>query len=133
MNFTAMQDRLRRELLRRIGRGTLSVSLLARQTGLCEAHVSNFLRSRRQLSLRAMDFVLHAQSIEAYHLAIDSNHSKPHTAQEVEPVPVISTRWRWTICTFPAGPIRSGSMCLEACCLARAPTLRCGKERGSDG
>jgi transcriptional regulator with XRE-family HTH domain len=65
MNCTQMHERLRLELLRRIQRGTLSVSLLARQTGLGQAHVSNFLRSRRQLSLNAMDRILAAQHLSA--------------------------------------------------------------------
>jgi hypothetical protein len=65
MNFTQTHERLRLELLRRIQRGSLSVSLLARQTGFAQAHLSNFLRSRRQLSLNAMDRILAAQ-----HLAI---------------------------------------------------------------
>ena len=63
MNFTQMHERLRLELLRRIQRGTLSVSLLARQTGFGQAHLSNFLHSRRQLSLEAMDRVLAAQHL----------------------------------------------------------------------
>ena len=63
MNFTQMHDRLRLELLRRIQRGTLSVSLLARQTGFGQAHLSNFLHSRRQLSLEAMDRILAAQHL----------------------------------------------------------------------
>jgi len=63
MNFTQMHERLRLELLRRIQRGTLSVSLLARQTGFGQAHLSNFLRCRRQLSLDAMDRILGAQQL----------------------------------------------------------------------
>jgi transcriptional regulator with XRE-family HTH domain len=63
MNFTQMHDRLRLELLRRMQRGTLSVSLLARQTGFGQAHLSNFLHSRRQLSLEAMDRILAAQHL----------------------------------------------------------------------
>src|ERR1700745_1894204 len=65
MNFTQMHERLRLELLRRIQRGTLSVSLLARQTGFGQSHLSNFLRSRRQLSLEALDRVLRAQHMTA--------------------------------------------------------------------
>jgi hypothetical protein len=65
MNFSQMHDRLRLELLRRIQRGTLSVSLLARQTGFGQAHLSNFLHSRRQLSLNAMDRILAAQHLKA--------------------------------------------------------------------
>lgn len=63
MNFSQMHERLRLELLRRIQRGTLSVSLLARQTGFGQAHLSNFLHSRRQLSLEAMDRILAAQRL----------------------------------------------------------------------
>ena len=65
MNFTQMHERLRLELLRRIQRGTVSVSLLARQTGLGQSHLSNFLHSRRQLSLEAIDRVLAAQHLAA--------------------------------------------------------------------
>ncbi len=65
MNFSQMHESLRLELLRRVQRGTLSVSLLARQTGFGQAHLSNFLRSRRQLSLDAMDRVLAAQRLKA--------------------------------------------------------------------
>jgi hypothetical protein len=63
MNFTQMHERLRLELLRRIQRGTVSVSLLGRQTGFGQAHLSNFLHSRRQLSLEAMDRILKAQHL----------------------------------------------------------------------
>ena len=63
MNFTQMQERLRVELLRRIERGTLSVSLLARQTGYGQPHLSNFLHRRRQLSLDAVDRILAAQHL----------------------------------------------------------------------
>ena len=65
MNFLQMHERLRLELLRRIQRGTLSVSLLARQTGFGQSHISNFLRSRRQLSLEALDRVLVSQQMTA--------------------------------------------------------------------
>ena len=65
MNFTQMHEHLRLELLRRIQRGTLSVSLLARQTGFGQSHLSNFLHSRRQLSLEAMDRILAAQHLTA--------------------------------------------------------------------
>lgn len=65
MNLTQMHERLRLELLRRIQRGTLSVSLLARQTGFGQAHLSNFLHRRRQLSLEAIDRILAAQHLTA--------------------------------------------------------------------
>lgn len=65
MNFIQTQDRLRQELARRIQRGILSASLLGRQTGISQVHLSNFIRGKRQLSLEALDRVLAAQ-----HLAI---------------------------------------------------------------
>ncbi|MGD0521755.1 MAG: hypothetical protein ABSA48_10915 [Terracidiphilus sp.] len=60
-----MHEHLRLELIRRIQRGTLSVSLLARQTGFGQSHLSNFLHHRRQLSLEAMDRILASQHLEA--------------------------------------------------------------------
>lgn len=65
MNMTQMHERLRMELVRRIQRGTLSVSLLSRQTGFNQSHLSNFLNCRRQLSLHAMDRILSAQHLGA--------------------------------------------------------------------
>lgn len=91
MNFTQMHERLRLELLRRIHRGTASVSLLARQTGFGQAHLSNFLRCRRQLSLEAMDRILTAQ-----HLAIADLLPAAHQAdfwpekESGSAVPVVS-------------------------------------------
>lgn len=65
MNFLQLHEQLRLELLRRIGRGVLTGSLLARQTGLKTAHISNFLHRKRRLSLDALDRVLTAQSLTA--------------------------------------------------------------------
>ncbi len=63
MNLSQIHERLRLELLRRIERGTVSVSLLARQTGFGQSHLSNFLHNRRQLSLDAIDKILCAQNL----------------------------------------------------------------------
>lgn len=73
MTFSQIHERLRLELLRRIQRGTLSVSLLARQTGFGQAHVSNFLRQRRQLSLQGLDRILAAQHLAAADLVLAAN------------------------------------------------------------
>lgn len=91
MNFSQMHEHLRMELLRRIQRGTLSVSLLARQTGFGQAHLSNFLHNRRQLSLEAMDRVLAAQQLTAADLlpAGRSRTSAP-TEDGHSSVPVVS-------------------------------------------
>lgn len=91
MNFTQMHERLRVELLRRIQRGTLSVSLLARQTGFAQAHLSNFLHSRRQLSLEAMDRILAAQRLAVADLLPDTRQAElwPEGADGIA-VPVVS-------------------------------------------
>jgi hypothetical protein len=91
MNFTQMHERLRLELLRRIQRGTVSVSLLARQTGLGQSHLSNFLHSRRQLSLEAMDRVLSAQHLTAADLLPAlSQRASPPLDGENSSVPIVS-------------------------------------------
>lgn len=63
MNFLELHERLRLETWRRIDQGILSSSLLARRTGLAQAHISNFLHRRRRLSLPALDRVLLAQEL----------------------------------------------------------------------
>ena len=82
MNFSQMHERLRLELLRRIQRGTASVSLLARQTGFGQSHLSNFLHSRRQLSLEAMDRLLAAQHIAIDDLMLTARKVKSAPAEE---------------------------------------------------
>ncbi len=91
MNLTQMHERLRLELLRRIQRGTVSVSLLARQTGFGQAHLSNFLRSRRQLSLEAMDRILAAQHLTAADLLPSPHRAEPAPGgEDVSAIPVVS-------------------------------------------
>ena len=91
MNFTQMHERLRMELQRRIQRGTLSVSLLARQTGFGQSHLSNFLHGRRQLSLEAMDRILAAQSMSAADLLTAPSRRMEHReGEESGAVPVVS-------------------------------------------
>src|SRR6266700_173606 len=91
MNITQMHERLRLELLRRIQRGTLSVSLLARQTGFGQSHISNFLRSRRQLSLEALDRVLSTQHITPWDLLpLDYRRPNARDAEETDAVTMVS-------------------------------------------
>jgi hypothetical protein len=91
MNFTQMHDRLRLELLRRIERGSLSVSLLARQTGFGQSHLSNFLRKRRKLSLEAIDTILASQRLTAADLlpALALGAASP-SGEEFGMVPLVS-------------------------------------------
>lgn len=89
MNVTQMHERLRLELLRRIQRDTLSVTLLSHQTGFGASHLSNFLHGKRWLSLDAMDRILAAQHMTAHDLLPVQGHvwSEPETAGTV---PVVS-------------------------------------------
>ena len=91
MNISQMHERLRLELLRRIQRGTASVSLLARQTGMTQAHISNFLNRRRRLSPEAMDRILAAQRLAAADLLSSESHAG-HAPQSdrASSVPVVS-------------------------------------------
>jgi hypothetical protein len=88
MSFSKLQERVRLELLRRIERGTLSVSLLSRQTGLGQPHISNFLRRRRGLSLRALDRLLVAQRLEISDLLPARRGSKEESKDE-EPIAAV--------------------------------------------
>jgi len=91
MNFTQMQERLRVELLRRIQRGTLSISLLARQTGFGKSHLSNFLHARRQLSLAGIDRMLTAQYMAAEDLLqLGAHHVQLRQAEETSSIPLVS-------------------------------------------
>jgi hypothetical protein len=63
MNFSQLHERVRIEILRRIDRGVLTPSMLARQTGFVPAHISNFLNCKRMLSLAALDKVLFSQGL----------------------------------------------------------------------
>lgn len=91
MNFLQMHERLRLELLRRIQRGSLSVSLLARQTGFGQSHISNFLHNRRQLSLEAMDRVLRSQHIgTADLLPAHFNAADMNLENDVSRVPLVA-------------------------------------------
>jgi hypothetical protein len=91
MNISQMHERLRTELLRRVQRGSLTVSLLSRKTGFGRSHISNFLHARSQLSIDALDRLLAAQDLVAEDLihfganALTANQDTPPAA-----VPVVS-------------------------------------------
>jgi len=89
MNFTQLHERLRSELLRRIQRGSLSVSLLARQTGFGQPHLSNFLHSRRLLSMDAVDRILQAQLLTVEDL-LPPSRSRDADLAESNSVPLVS-------------------------------------------
>ena len=59
-----LQDRLRAHIRARIRRRELTGSDLSRQAGFQQGHLSNFLNSRRGLSLESMDRLLDTLQIE---------------------------------------------------------------------
>jgi hypothetical protein len=107
MNFQDLHELLRLELLRRVDRGTLTGTSLARQTGFKQGHISNVLRGKRALSLEGLDRVLAAQELTVDELmpggsmagegleisagASQAGISTPiPTADAIERIPVVS-------------------------------------------
>lgn len=94
MNFTTLQDRLRRLLLARISAGEFTGMALAARVGFQQAHISNFLNHKRSLSLDAMDKVLASLHLSVLDL-IDNAEvgSRITTAinldSQFEPVPLV--------------------------------------------
>ena len=68
MKFKALQENLRDVLRRRVDKGDLTGLKLAHQTGFQQAHISNFLNSKRSLSLEGMDKVLQVQTLSVLDL-----------------------------------------------------------------
>jgi transcriptional regulator with XRE-family HTH domain len=89
MNFSQLHERLRLELVRRIDRGLLSAAALARQAGLQQPHISNFLHSKRRLSLAALDRVLAALALSVEDLLDPA--SAPATSPAPQSIPLVST------------------------------------------
>jgi transcriptional regulator with XRE-family HTH domain len=58
MNFTVLQDSLRTKIADKIQKGELTGISLAQRSGYRQAHISNFLNTRRGLSLESMDRIL---------------------------------------------------------------------------
>jgi hypothetical protein len=94
MNFLELHERLRLESWRRIDLGVQSTALLARRTGLAQAHISNFLHRRRRLSLSALDRILMAQALSVEDLAVGDRTDFPlpegNQRGPMEIVPIVS-------------------------------------------
>jgi len=58
MRIADLEDSLRAHIWARIHRGELTGSALSRDAGFQQAHMSNFLNTRRGLSPEAMDRLL---------------------------------------------------------------------------
>jgi hypothetical protein len=93
MNLRDIHEHLRLELLRRIERGVLSGSLLARQTGFRAAHISNVLNRKRLLSLQGLDRVFAATNLSIEKMVVldrqGDTRARPRRGDTV-PVPIVS-------------------------------------------
>jgi transcriptional regulator with XRE-family HTH domain len=76
VNASALQEELRRVLRERIHAGKLTGLGLAKQTGFEQAHISNFLRGKRSLSMEGMDRLLDAQQLSIFDLLDHSEINK---------------------------------------------------------
>src|SRR5438270_10386713 len=68
MKIKAVQEKLRAVLRKRVEKGDLTGLKLAHQTRFQQAHISNFLNSKRSLSLEGMDKVLQVQHLSVLDL-----------------------------------------------------------------
>jgi len=68
MKFKSLQENLRKTLWERIDEGGLTGLRLAEQTGFKQAHISNFLNRKRNLSLDGMDRLLSVQRLSVLDL-----------------------------------------------------------------
>jgi len=91
MNFRDIHEHLRLELLRRIDRGVLSGSLLARQTGFRSAHISNVLNRKRLLSPDGLDRILAAQNLSIESFLAPLDHRSPSRKDKTISIPIVSS------------------------------------------
>ena len=94
MRLRDLQDRLRAHIRARIGRRELTGSGLSRQAGFQQGHLSNFLNSRRGLSLESMDRLLDTLQIGVLDLVdageIQRRALPPSRADSLENIAVVS-------------------------------------------
>jgi hypothetical protein len=126
MKFLELHERLRLETWRRIDLGVQSSALLARQTGLAQAHVSNFLHRRRRLSLPALDRLLLAQSLSVEDIAGPYRTELPPPEGTVEAMDIVPIVSQTLAMTAPIVSLKAHAetIHLPAGSLARFPTRR---------
>src|SRR5213083_2499582 len=76
MKFKTLQENLRKTLWGRIDEGELTGLRLAAQTGFKQAHISNFLNRKRNLSIDGMDRLLTVQRLSVLDLLDPSEINK---------------------------------------------------------
>lgn len=94
MKFGALHENLRLEILRRIDRGLLTGSTLARATDFQQAHISNFLNRKRSLSLEGLDRVMAAQNLSVLDLlpadALPNVTTRGHNGSLTQTIAVVT-------------------------------------------
>src|ERR1039457_3525227 len=105
-----LQDKLRAHIRARIERGELTGTGLSRQAGFQQGHLSNFLNSRRGLSLESMDRLLETLHLGVLDLVeaaeIQRHSSPPATTGKVENVSVVSAEQATRLARFSAEHVR---------------------------
>src|SRR3954465_15619395 len=91
MTFRQLQENLRQIMRQRVKGGHLTGLKLSQQTGFQQAHISNFLNSKRSLSLEGMDKVLQVQKLSVLDLLDPAEINKrasiiPPSADDFEDV-----------------------------------------------
>jgi transcriptional regulator with XRE-family HTH domain len=127
MKFVELHERLRLETWRRIDLGIQSSALLARQTGLAQAHISNFLHRRRRLSLSALDRILLAQTLSVEDLSLVDHPVSPapegSLRESMDIVPIVSQTLAMTAPVIP-GRVSTDKLGLPAGWLTGFPARR---------
>jgi transcriptional regulator with XRE-family HTH domain len=77
VDFSGLQEKLRRRLLTEIEAGELSGAQLAQQIGFRQSHISNFLNRKRGLSLEAMDAILKARRLSLEEMIENGEKPRP--------------------------------------------------------
>jgi transcriptional regulator with XRE-family HTH domain len=88
MLVSQLEESMRKIIRQRIDAGVLSGTVLARQTGFQQAHISNFLNRRRGLSVEGFDRMLEALGISVTDLVAPAA-STGDASREYDDVPII--------------------------------------------
>ena len=110
MSFQDLQDKLRLLIRERIKGGEFTGTALSYQVGIQQSHMSNYLNSRRGLSLESMDRILDRLDIGVLDLVdsaeIGRRTSPSMVATDFEEIVVVSAEWSLQPGGFSSDQIR---------------------------
>jgi hypothetical protein len=89
MLISDLQNRLRKVIEQRIAAGVLTGTILAKETGFKQAHISNFIHGHRGLSVEGFDRLLRALSIRATDL-IECGSPRKVESQDYDEIPLVA-------------------------------------------